>query len=322
MGEQAPSHPPRLSVEEWQAFQAQARALGFLDIAAAPKAPVARADAVRDWVRQGFHADMAWFERALEKRLDLDLVLEGASSVIVLTTPYTSEPVTVGGYKLARYAAGDDYHDVLKPLLWTLIEWLKARYPEVECRPYVDTGPVLERHWAEQAGLGWIGKNGCLISRESGSYLFLACIVTTAVVPYGQAHAPFCGNCTACLDACPTDAIVAPGVVDSRACISYMTIEHRGDFEDAPDFDGWIFGCDVCQEVCPWVRKFSRDEVLPAFRPRPVYRETDAATLAGQEQMDFSTLFRKSPVKRTKMAGIKRNLAHLEDSEDAGSSRS
>ena len=156
-----------------------------------------------------------------------------------------------------------------------------------------------------------IGKNGNLISRKDGSYLFLASILTNLTVPHGQPHAGYCGACRACLDVCPTDAFVAEGVVDSRRCISYLNIEHRGPFENAPDFADWLFGCDLCQEVCPWTQKFAAEPILQEFLPRDAYNSLGGQDLAEMSQPDFSKLFRKSPIKRTKLAGLKRNLAHL-----------
>ena len=302
--------------KEWVRYQREARALGFLEMAAAPVAPVRRAEAVTSWVANGFHGEMHWYARGLAKRLDPSLVVPGARSIIMLTTPYTREPCTLAGKKLARYACGDDYHDVLKERLIRLHDLIKLDHPGANLRYYVDTGPVLERYWAEQAGLGWIGKNGNLISRSHGSYLFLASMVTDLDLPTGQPHPPFCGACRACIDVCPTDAIVADGVVDSRRCISYLNIEHRGDFPAAtPAFDEWLFGCDLCQEVCPWTRKFAAERLLDAFAPRPAYAELGGPELARMEQEQFSNLFRKSAVKRTKLAGLKRNLDHLNGSE-------
>ncbi|CAM2066877.1 tRNA epoxyqueuosine(34) reductase QueG [Sulfidibacter corallicola] len=298
--------------DHWRAWQRQARELDFLEMAAAPVHFVKRAKRVTDWVEAGYTADMHWYARSLEKRLNPRLIMEDAASIIILTTPYHPEPVYLAGKKLARYAAGDDYHDVLLKKLRELVARMTADYPAANIRPYVDTGPVLERYWAQEAGLGWIGKNGCLISRHHGSYLFLASMVTNLVVPTGRRHTDFCGSCRACIDACPTDAIVGEGMVDSRKCISYLNIEHRGPFEDAPGFDDWIFGCDICQEVCPWARKFSGPSLIEAFLPRPTYEELTPEDLAEMEQERFSATFRRSPVKRTKMAGIKRNLAHLE----------
>lgn len=297
-------------------FQAEAKELGFLNMSAAPAGPVKKGQTVLDWVAQGNHAEMHWYARSLEKRLDPRNVVPGAQSVVMLTIAYHHEPCTLGGYALARYACGDDYHDVVLKRLRQLGDRIHEAFPESNYRAYVDTGPVLERYWAEQAGLGWIGKNGNLISREHGSYLFLASMVSTLRFPYAQPHDEFCGNCRACLDVCPTDAFVSEGVVDSRKCISYLNIEHRGPFEQAPDFDGWIFGCDLCQEVCPWTTKFSKGPVLPELAPRPAYESLEADAIAAMEQTDFSTTFRKSPIKRTKMAGLKRNLEHLEHTGD------
>lgn len=296
----------------WREFRRFVTELGFSDVAAAPVRPVKRAQAVKDWVDNGYHADMHWFARGLEKRLDPRLVQPDARSIIMLTMPYHCEPVTLAGKKLARYACGDDYHDVILKLIKQCTAWLTEREPDSATRHYVDTGPVLERYWAQESGLGWIGKNGNLISRRQGSYIFLASLVTTLQVPYGRPHDDFCGSCRACIDACPTQAIVADGVVDSRKCISYMTIEHRGPFEDAPDFENWLFGCDICQEVCPWPNKFSQETPLEALRPRQAYAELEEDDLADMVQEVFSATFRKSPVKRTKIAGIQRNLKHLQ----------
>lgn len=301
----------KLTQEEYDELLELSRELGFVEAAAAAKAPVRHGEAVRQWVTDSMHADMEWYARAVDKRLDLDLVLPGCESVFVLITPYASEPCTLAGKKLARYACGDDYHDVLKKKLWTMIEFIKVRHPEANFRPYVDTGPILERYWAEEAGLGFIGKNGCLINRKWGSTVFISCIVTDVIMPYGQRHPSFCGACTACLDACPTQAIVKPGIVDSRKCISYLNIEQRGPFEEGtPSFDDWIFGCDICQEVCPWTHKFAQDPVLEAFEPRASYDDLTEDGLRDMEQEAFSRLFSKSAIKRTKMAGLKRNLKH------------
>lgn len=307
----------KVSQPHWDAFCQQAQVLGFVEQAAAANHAIRCGDRLRHWVREGMHASMEWFARAVDKRLNLNLVLEDAASVIVLITPYEKEPCTLGGKKLARYACGDDYHDVLKKKLWALIEGLRIHYPDAAFRPYVDTGPILERYWAQESGLGWIGKSGNLISRRYGSYIFLSCIVTNLVVPYGQPHHNYCGACTACKDLCPTQAIVADGTVDSRRCISYLNIEHRGPFEQAPAFDDWLFGCDICQEVCPW-NKFAQTPVLDNFLPRNVYAQIDAQQILEMEQTEFSTTFSKSAIKRTKMAGIQRNMQHLLENGELG----
>lgn len=299
-----------ISAAHWSKYRGIAKELGFSELAAAPSHVVRVGEQVREWVAQGYQADMFWFDRSLEKRLDPGKIIADAASILVLTAAYEARPCTLAGKKLARYAAGEDYHDVLLVRLRELCARMAADYPAGNFRPYVDTGPVLERYWAQEAGLGWIGKNANLISREKGSYLFLACVVTNLCVPYGRPHAEHCGSCRACLEACPTGAIVADGVVDSNRCISYLSIEHRGPFEDAPGFEDWIFGCDICQEVCPWTMKFSGEESLDAFQARPVYGETSEHELASMDQEAFSRLFRRSPIKRTKLAGLQRNLIH------------
>lgn len=302
---------------DWQRYQELAREQGFSAMAGAPIEPVRYANAVQDWVSKGYHAEMHWYARAVEKRLNPRLVMEDAASIIVLLTPYEKEPVTIAGKQVARYAAGDDYHDVLLKKLKALKATIYADYPEANIRPYVDTGPVLERYWAEQSGLGWIGKNGNLINRQQGSYVFLASMVTNLVLPeWGQPHADYCGQCRACIDACPTDALVAERVVDSNKCISYLNIEQRGPFaEGTPDFADWLFGCDICQEVCPWTDKFASGAWLESFHKREAYADLSAQDVLDMEQEAFSAMFRKSAIKRTKMAGIKRNLQHLLDTE-------
>ena len=305
----------RISDRRWNAWVELAKSFGFIDMAAAPAGDVKRSAELRSWVAQGFHGEMGWFARSLEKRLNPLMVMEKAASIIVLTIPYHAQPCELAGKKLARYACGDDYHEILLAKLRELCGKMALDIPEAHFRPYVDTGPVLERYWAQEAGIGWIGKNGNLISRRSGSYIFLAAILTDLRVPYGRPHPFHCGSCRACIDACPTEAIVADGVVDSRRCISYLTIEHRGPFENAPPFEDWIFGCDICQEVCPWTRKFSLESVLDAFRPRPAYESLGERALETMEPSQFSLTFRKSPIKRTKLAGMRRNAQHLREEE-------
>ncbi len=301
----------QLSEPAYQRFREQAVELGFPQMAAAPVAPIVNERRIRQWVESGYHADMRWFANNLEKRLDPRLVVPNAKSVIVTLTPYTANEVRLGPFKLARYAAGDDYHDVLIRPLRQLCDRLSQLVPGSNARAYVDTGPVLERYWAEQAGLGWIGKNGNLISRTFGSTVFLSAIITDIVVPYGVPHAPFCGSCRACLDACPTDAFPEPGLVDSNRCISYWSIEVRGPLPGGSELHDWVFGCDICQEVCPWTHKFAQPVLFDQFLPRPSYRELSQRELKDLTVDTFRNLFRKSPIKRSKHAGITRNINHL-----------
>lgn len=302
----------RVSPEQWERYLGFAQAQGFAQMAAAPAGPVKVADLVTQWVADGMHGEMAWFEAGLERRLDPRNIIEGAQSVVVLTAVYEKEPCYLAGKKLARYACGTDYHDVLLKKLKRLCNYIREDFPRAEFRPYVDTGPMLERYWAQEAGLGWIGKNGNLMNRRYGSYLFLACFPTNLIMPYGSRGAEHCGSCRRCIDACPTQAIVAPGKVDSRRCISYLTIEHRGPFpEETPDFENWIFGCDICQEVCPWTQKFAEEPQIPQLKPRDWYQEVTAESITEMEAADFQLTFRKSPIKRTKREGLVRNLEHL-----------
>ena len=304
----------RINSDDFEHFSRLAQSLGFTAIGAAPAQPVSCSEQVRAWVDKGYHAQMNWFAANLERRLDPRKVVAGARSVVVLLTPYTPDPVKLGPYRVARYAAGDDYHDVLKQPLRQLCTWIAERYPGAQSRPYSDTGPVLERYWAQQAGLGWIGKNGNLISRTQGSYVFLSVIITDVEMPFGTRHKDYCGSCRACLQACPTDAFPQAGVVDANRCISYWNIELRGDLPRSAQLHNWVFGCDICQEVCPWTHKFSQQPTFQSFLPRPAYRGLDERELIALGLDAFRALFRKSPIKRAKLVGLQRNLKHLRTS--------
>ncbi|MBI3873090.1 MAG: tRNA epoxyqueuosine(34) reductase QueG [candidate division Zixibacteria bacterium] len=265
-----------------------------------------------EWLTLGYHASMTWMARNAERRSDVRQVLPGARSVISLAVNYyTPHEIDdgCGSLKVSRYAWGEDYHRVLTRRLKLLCEQLAVLAPGEKFIAYVDTGPVMERAWAERAGLGWIGKNGCLITRSLGSWVFLAEVITTVPLPVDLPHTDFCGSCTRCIDACPTDAITEPCVVDSNRCISYWTIEHKGEIPAAlaADFDGWIFGCDVCQDVCPW-NSFTSPSAEPAFAPRAdcLCPPGDRwATLSGEE---FREEFADSAIRRAKSEGLARNI--------------
>lgn len=284
---------------------------------------VARADALdRDavaletWLDAGMQASMAWMERYRDRRRDPRVLLPGCRSVIVAAMNYWGgeageSPADRGasrGGRVARYARGRDYHKTLGRALRRLADWL-AEASGAPARAFVDTGPVLERAWAERAGLGWIGKNANLLRRDAGSWLLLGEILSAAdVAPDAGPHAEFCGSCTACIDACPTDAIVAPGRVDARRCISYWTIEHRGPVPE-PERAGlgqWIFGCDVCQEVCPWNETFARDEP-GAFERRDDLAELDPRRILEMDEGAFRAAFSGTPLMRARRDGMRRN---------------
>jgi len=295
-------------------LEAQAYGLGFDLVGVARLGPAETAGAFEAWLEAGYAGEMAYLARGAERRRDTRRPYEGAASAIVVALDYggraPSGPV-------ARYARGDDYHDVLVGKLHALHAWLdEALGTRVPGKAYADTGPILERDLARRAGLGWFGKNTNLLHPRLGSFFFLGALLLAAEVP---PSAPFdadrCGTCTRCLDACPTDAFVAPRVLDATRCISYLTIEQRGEIPQAlrAGVGDRLYGCDVCQDVCPWNVRFAREVREPAFAARDVLGGRDAPTLArellGMTQPEFSSAFKDSPMKRAKLRGLKRNAA-------------
>lgn len=263
------------------------------------------------WLDAGLHAGMAWMARTREVRQNVRNKLPGAQSVIVVARNYYSHrPRTQAGMgRVARYAWGRDYHRVLSKPLRKLAAFIVDRIdPDAAVWQCVDSGPLMEKAWAVRAGLGWIGKNSLVLRRDLGSYFFLGAVVTTARIEADAPVADQCGTCTLCLDACPTQAIVAPKVVDAQRCISYHTIENRGAIpgELSEKFGSWVFGCDVCQDVCPWNRKL-RETSEPDFLPRA---ETVALPLDELQELDdarFLARFAGTPIMRAKRSGMKRN---------------
>jgi epoxyqueuosine reductase len=269
-----------------------------------------------EWLAAGRHAGMRYLERHASVRRDPRARFPWARSVIVIIVPYSpsraAAPAGALSNHVARYALGDDYHDVLDRILRNFETELAREVPEVRTWRYVDTGPLSDRALAAQAGLGWIGKNGMLIDEEYGSYTFVGTLLTS--LENDTAHvsaADRCGTCTRCIDACPTAAILPDRTLDSHRCISYATIEHRGPLDPfvAQHLESNAFGCDICQEVCPWNREAPPGH--PAFATRDEYRNTPVTDLLRFSQADFSTLFRQSAVKRAKLEGMKRNVEAL-----------
>ncbi len=296
------------------ALKAEARRLGF-DACGVSKAERLDAEAERleQWLLEGRHASMRWMENHFEKRVDPRRLVDGAQSVVsVLHTYYQPEqhsPSPTAG-KISRYAWGDDYHVVLKDKLYALYHWLGEAAGGISGRVFVDSAPVLDKAWAARSGLGWIGKSTMLLNRDLGSFFFVGELIVDVPLAADGPVADFCGSCTRCLDACPTGALDAPYQIDAGRCISYLTIEHRG--ETLPEgmdseIGNWVFGCDICQDVCPWT-KFSRPTDEPRFALRPGIADTELSTWAELDLDAFRERFGGGPVERATFEGFQRNV--------------
>jgi epoxyqueuosine reductase len=293
------------------AVKARARALGFDRVAVGPATPPPHAEAFERWLDAGYAGEMTYLARTRAERVEPARLLPGARSVVAVALSYKppEDPEPGPWAPVARYARGRDYHAVMLPRLRALAAYLdEAAGPGTRSRPAVDTSAVLERDLAARAGLGWIGKNTNLLTPELGSYVLLGVVLTTAALEVDAEQPDRCGTCTACLEACPTGAFVAPWTLDARRCLSYLTIEHRGDI--APELAGalrdWAFGCDVCQEVCPWNRKAPptrEPALLPGPPPGPLLEWLDLDDAA------FRARFRDSAMRRAKRRGLVRNAA-------------
>jgi epoxyqueuosine reductase len=264
------------------------------------------------WLTRGYHAAMDWMARNADRRADVRRVIPQARTVISLAVNYYTPAAAndcCRSLKVSRYAWGEDYHRVLERKLNALRDHLLAWLPDEEFVTYCDTGPIMEKAWAQRAGVGWIGKNACLVTRGMGSWVFLGEIVTTAEIPPDAPHADFCGSCTHCIDACPTDAIAEPYVVDANRCIAYWSIEERGDIpaDVAQQSDGWIFGCDTCQDVCPW-NKFGRLTREGAFLPRADCLCPPRERWLSLSEEEFSHEFGDSAIRRARAEGLARNI--------------
>ncbi len=288
----------------------QARTLGFELAGIAPATDADGFDRLRDWLARGFAGTMDYMHRHGEARRHPSSILPEVRSVVMLGMNYSPLPHEGGG-RIARYAQGADYHDVLRERLNHLLAWLRTERLDCRGRGVVDTAPLLERDFARRAGLGWFGKNTMLLNKRQGSYFFIgALLVNLELAPDPPHTANHCGTCTACLDACPTAAFAAPGILDARRCISYLTIEHKGDVpaELRSGLGNWLFGCDVCQEVCPWNRK-APIGAEPALQARSELEVLDPIELLGLSEAEFRQRFRGTALMRTKRCGLLRNAA-------------
>ena len=299
------------------AIKAKARELGFDACGVAPAAAHPELRFFDEWLARGYAGEMTYLHRSAERRADVRRILPSARTVIATATvyntnrPYSTECADPERAHVARYAWGDDYHDVLAERLDALLAWMRDASPDpFDARAYVDTGPVQERVYAQHAGIGWIGKNTCVINPDLGSWVFLAEIICSLSLDTDAPAFDRCGTCTLCLEACPTQALVAPGVLDSTRCVSYLTIELRGAIPDAlrPGIGSHAFGCDVCQEVCPWnaTPAISGD---PAWQPRRAWDGADLVSLSRKSDEELREAMAGSAMRRAKVEGLRRNLA-------------
>ena len=265
------------------------------------------------WLNQNRHGKMQYMENHFDKRLDPTKLVEGSKSVIsLLLNYYPSKLQRDDAYKISKYAYGTDYHFVIKDKLKELLHCIQQTVGDVHGRAFVDSAPVLDKAWAAKSGLGWIGKHSNLLSKQAGSFYFIAELIVDLDLEYDTPVTDHCGSCTACIDACPTQAIVEPYKVDGSKCISYFTIELKNEIPSSVSgqFDDWMFGCDVCQDVCPWNR-FSKAHKEPLFDPHPQVVSNSKKDWEEVTKEVFSEIFKKSPLKRTKFEGLRRNIEFL-----------
>ena len=296
--------------------------IGFQKIGIAPAISLTDESLnLKDWLSKGFHGEMKWLEREPDKRSDPRVLFPEAKAVIVVLLNYYTDhqhEENVEKGKLSRYAWGEDYHGVLGGKLKDLLAWIRSEIPETEGKVCVDTAPIMDKAWAVRSGLGWLGKHSNLITTEIGSWVFIGEILLNLELEYDTATVEdHCGTCTACLDACPTNAIVEPYVVDSRKCISYATIELRA--EDLPaditaNQNGWLYGCDICQDACPWNR-FEMPTDEQRFEPRKGETSVLLDTVINMTHDEYVDRFRQSAIKRAKLTGLKRNAAALRSAD-------
>lgn len=291
-------------------------ALGFNPVGVAAATTPEHWAFYQQWLAQGFAGQMGYLGRNLERRADPREIVPDAKSILCVGInylPQEKEPGPDGEARgrISHYAQGDDYHDVMKTRLFDLLAAIQVMEPSAQGRVYVDTGPVLERDFAARAGLGWFGKHTCLIHKNRGSYFFLGEIILNLALDPDTPVPDHCGTCTRCIDACPTDAIVEPYVLDARRCISYLTIELKGAIprDLRPGIGNWIYGCDICQDVCPWNQKHARPTEEAAFQARENRTAPKLSDLLSLDQAAFSSTFKGSPIKRTKRRGLLRNAA-------------
>jgi epoxyqueuosine reductase len=305
-----------------QRIKSKALELGFSEIGIAQAVPLAKeAVHLTEWLEKKYNAGMQWMEREKEKRTNPYLIFPQVKSIVCVAMNYYSpemhsENSDTG--KISRYAWGDDYHIIMTELLGELLGFINSEIPEIKGRIYVDTGPMMDKVWAVRAGIGWMGKHSNVITRKFCSWVFLGEILLDIELDYDKPIMDLCGTCTACIDACPTKAIVKPYVLDSSRCISYLTIEHRDVLPKdlLCEFHHWVYGCDICQDVCPWNR-FQKKTEVKAFYPRQENIAPKLTELAEMSQEEFTRRFHHSPIKRAKQTGLTRNAKGVLESMES-----
>ena len=295
----------------------KAKAVGF-DLVGFAKAESLRKESeyLQQWLDKNYHSGMDYMSKNFDKRKDVRQILPNAKSIISLgLNYYTPDQYSNDKMKgkVSRYAWGKDYHLIIWAMLDELEEELRKVDPQFECISYVDTGPIMDKAWAVRAGIGWLGKHTNVINREIGSWFFIANIITNYEFDYSEQIPDFCGTCTACIDACPTNAIVQEYVVDANKCISYLTIENKNEISEEfkGKFDNWLFGCDICQDVCPWNQKFPFETLIKDFHPQN--KELNIDEVIEMSEEEFKIKFKTSTIKRAKLNGLKRNASFLKN---------
>jgi epoxyqueuosine reductase len=312
----------RNSENKAEKIKSKAKELGFLDCALLPATELTEEkEHFQHWLNDGMNGEMGYMERNKEKRLNPRLLFENAKTILIVLQNYHTRETQKDpdAPVISKYAYGTDYHFIMKDKLKSLLQFINDEFGPCNGRPFVDSAPVLERAWARRAGLGWIGKNSNLISVEHGSFFFIGELILDVELPFDEPKivSDHCGNCTRCIDACPTNAIVDNRVIDARKCISYQTIELKGELDKnlKGEFENRIFGCDICQDVCPWnLKPEPHDETH--LKPSPEILELTRDEWYKMEKPQFNQLFKKSAVKRTGFKGLKRNLEFIQTNKD------
>lgn len=299
-------------------IKAEALRLGFMSCGIS-KTDYLEEEAPRleEWLNLGYHGEMKWMENHFDKRLDPRILVPGSKSVVtVLLNYFPDKQQKKEVPKISKYAFGQDYHLVIKDKLKELNEFIQTNIGKVEGRAFVDSAPVMDRAWAKRSGLGWIGKHSLLLTKGAGSFYFIGEMILDLELEPDSPASDHCGECTKCIDSCPTDAIVAPELIDAKKCISYLTIELKNEIPNdfSEQMNNWAFGCDICQDVCPW-NKFSKPHNEPKFEPKDELLEMDQKDWMEISQEVFSRVFQKSAVKRTKFQGLQRNLKYIQKTD-------